>query len=202
MMDEAAIRALVRELRSHGVDAAKVAGDGGGVWCFGSRAAGCAKPESDWDVLVIGRAPVEEHRIRRSRIDLVKVCIDDLGAWTAGELATHVAAYGVRLDPGRALALHAAPKAAAPRKCAVTGARARTLDALWPMLGPSQRDREALRLRRDVHRAWLLSRGGPIPPTALLEQEWAAAAPRTRAAILKAIALPARLVRAIAQLDD
>jgi Nucleotidyltransferase domain len=202
MMDEAAIRALVHELRSRGVDAAEIAAAGGGVWCFGSRAAGCAKPESDWDVLMIGRAPAGEHRIRRGRIDLVKVCVADLGAWTAGELATHIAAYGVRLDPGRALALHAAPAVAAPRKCAVTGARARTLDALWAALGPSQRDREALRLRRDVHRAWLLSRGSPIPPTALLEQEWAAASPRARAAILKAIAIPVRLLRAIAQQDD
>lgn len=202
MMDEAEIRALVRELRSRGVDVAEIAAGGGGVWCFGSRAAGCAKPESDWDVLVIDRAPAGEHRICCGRIDLVKVCVDDLGAWTTGELATHVAAYGVRLDPGRALALHASPAAAAPRKCAVTGARARTLDALWSGLGPSQRDREALRLRRDVHRAWRLSRGGPIPPTALLEQEWTAASPRARAAILKAITIPARLLRAIAQLES
>jgi len=201
-MDEAAIRALVHELRSRGVDVAEIAAGGGGVWCFGSRAAGCAKPESDWDVLVIGRAPAGEHRFRRGRIDLVKVCVDDLGTWTAGELATHVAAYGVRLDPGRALALQAASAAAAPRKCAVTGARAQMLDALWSGLGSSKRDREALRLRRDVHRAWLLSRDRPIPPTALLEQEWAAASPRAREAILKSILISARLLRAIAQLDD
>ena len=202
MMDDAAIRALVRELGSRGVDVTEIAADGGGVWCFGSRAAGCAKPASDWDVLVIANAPVEEHRARCGRIDLVKICIDDLGAWTAGELATHVAAYGVRLDQGRALALQAAPVAAAMRKRAITGARASTLDQLWSCLGAPQRAREALRLRRDAHRAWLLSRGRPIPPTALLEEEWVAGSPRARSAILKTTAIPARLLRAIAQLDD
>lgn len=201
-MDAAARQALVCRLGEADVDIAAVAADGGGVWCFGSRAAGCARAESDWDVIVVTRASALEHRTRRAPLDIVSVRLDELDAWASTELAAHVATYGVRIDPGRTLELRAVPAAAAPRKCSVVGGRSRTLDMLWTGLQPAQRRRETLRLRRDLQRAWLLTRGAAIPPTAILEDAWQASVANTRAEILRVVALPSRIARAIVRLDE
>lgn len=196
-MDEVTKWALMHQLREAGVDVADVMGSGGAIWCFGSQAAGCAHADSDWDILVVTRAPVLEPRIRRAQLDLVNVRFDELDAWASTELAAHVATHGVRIDHGRELTLRSIPTAAAPRKCAVVGRRAQTLDALWAGLQPEQRRREALRLRRDLHRAWLLTRNAAIPPTALLEREWQSSSFRARATILDFIPLPQKIARAI-----
>jgi predicted nucleotidyltransferase len=192
-MDEESRWALMRQLREAGADVATVANCGGGIWCFGSQAAGCARADSDWDVLVVTHAPMIEPRIRRAQIDLVQVRFDDLDAWASTELAAHVVAHGVRIDQGRELTLRSIPKAAALRKCAVVSGRAQTLEALWTGLQPAQRRRETLRLRRDLHRAWLLTQGAAIPPTALLEREWRSSSPSTRASVLDLVPLPRRI---------
>jgi predicted nucleotidyltransferase len=201
-MDAVARSALMRQLSEAGVDVAAVMGSGGGLWCFGSQAAGCARADSDWDVLVVTRTPVPESRIRHARLDLVNVQFDELDAWALTELAAHVAVYGVRVDQGREHTLRSIPKAAAPRKCIVVGKRAQILDALWTGLQPGQRSRETLRLRRDLHRAWLLTQGAAIPPTAALEREWRSSTLRARATILDVIPLPRKLTRAITHPDD
>jgi len=201
-MNEETKRALIRRLSESDLDITAVAAGASGIWCFGSRAAGCARVDSDWDVLVVTRAPVLESRIRRAGLDLVNVRFAELDAWTSTELAAHVAAYGVRIDHGRELTLRSVPTAAAPRKCAVVNGRAQTLNAMWTGLQPGQRRRETLRLRRDLHRAWLLTQGASIPPTATLEREWRSSPRRARAAILDLIPLPQKIARAIAQPDD
>jgi hypothetical protein len=201
-MDDVAKRVLMRRLHKAGVDVANVTAGGGGLWCFGSRAVGCERADSDWDVLVVTRAPALEHRRRCARLDLVNVQFDELDAWASTELAAHIAVYGVRIDHGREFTLRSIPTAAAPRKRTVVGGRAQTLDALWTGLQPKQRRRETLRLRRDLHRAWLLTQGAAIPPTAALECEWRSSPLRARATILDFIPLPRRIARAIAQSDD
>jgi predicted nucleotidyltransferase len=201
-MDENTKPVLMRWLREAGVDVEGVTAHGGGIWCFGSQASDCARADSDWDILVVTRAPVLEPRIRHARLDLVNVQFNELDAWTSTELAAHVAAHGVRIDHGRKLTLRSIPTAAAPRKCAVVSKRAQALDALWGGLQPEQRRREMLRLRRDLHRAWLLTQGAAIPPTAVLEHEWRSSPLRARVAILNFIPLPQKIARVIAQPDD
>lgn len=200
-MEPAARRSLIRQLRDAHVDVAAIAAGGGGVWCFGSRAAGCARDDSDWDVLVVTRAPVLELRIRRAQLDLVNVRFDELNTWASTELAAHVATHGVRIDHGRELTLRSAPSAAAPRKCVVVDGRAKMLNALWTGLQPEQRRRETVRLRRDLQRAWLLTQGAAIPPTAVLEREWQSLSHRARAAILGFIPLPPKIARAISRYE-
>jgi predicted nucleotidyltransferase len=196
-MDKGSKRSLIRRLHEAGVDLAAISSDGGGIWCFGSQAAGCARADSDWDILVVTHAPTLEPRIRRAQLDLVHVQFDELDAWASTELAAHVATYSVRVDHGRELTLRAIPTAAAPRKCAVVGGRVQTLDALWAGLQPAQRRRETLRLRRDLHRAWLLTQGAAIPPTALLEHEWRSSSPGIRASVLDLVPLPRKIARVL-----
>lgn len=197
-MNAAARATLAHHLRCAGLALDAIAAAGGGVWCFGSRANGCARAGSDWDVLVVARAPVQARRLRRVELDIVHLGLDELDAWAATELASHVARYGVRLDDGAAIALRSAPQAAADRKHAVVAARALHLDRAWAALQPAQRDYRVLRLRRDLQRAALLVGGAAVPPTALLDADWNAAPLGARRRLLGS--MPRQLARAIAAL--
>jgi nucleotidyltransferase-like protein len=195
----AATRAtLAHHLRCAGLALDAIAAAGGGVWCFGSRASGCARPGSDWDVLIVTRAPVQTRRLHRVELDVVQLGLHDLDAWAGTELAGHIARYGVRLDDGAAIALRSAPQEAAGRKRAVVAARALYLDRVWAALQPAQRDYRALRLRRDLQRAALLAGGAAVPPTALLDAAWDAASLEARRGLLGG--MPRQLARAITAL--
>jgi hypothetical protein len=200
-MNAATTLALMRRLQDGGIDVANVARAGGGVWCFGSRASECASADSDWDVLLVTTEPVIQYRFDAGRLDVVQVSYRELHDWATSELAAHVATYGVRIDDGREIRLRATPVMAAPRKCSVVAARATHVDRLWDSLQPAQREHATLRLRRDLHRAWLLKRAAPVPPTAILDGEWEAFGPRTRAAILRVTPIPPPIGRAIRELD-
>lgn len=197
-MNAAARATLAHHLRCAGLALDEIAATGGGVWCFGSRASGCAHAGSDWDVLLVTRTPVQTRRLRRVELDVVQLGLDELDAWAGTELASHVARYGVRLDDGAAITLRSAPQAAADRKREIVTARALRLDRAWAVLQPAQRGYRAIRLRRDLQRATLLAGGAAVPPTALLDAEWSAAPPAVRRSVLGGI--PRRLVSAIAAL--
>jgi hypothetical protein len=194
------LKTLVPELERHGIAPESVARNGGGVWAFGSRAAGCARRDSDWDVLVVTRSRPIRTRVCHGVLDVVRVDFASfLGHWRQTELATHVAAFGVCLAAPRALNIVAVPLAAATRKARVVASRAALVDRLWDAFQPQQLYRELLRLRRDVQRAALLATAQPVPPTAALDLAWSASGDVSRQEVLRTVPLSRRLTRALAE---
>lgn len=184
MKDTSNISGLLACLRRASIDLDAIAACGGGVWLFGSRAVGCARDDSDWDLLVLDPQRTTGGRRKHGEIDTVFVAMAQLHEWLSGELAAHVRDFGVRLDRGTPIEIDANPRVAALRKRALVAARSRFLHQLWAAFTPSQHDAELLRLRRNAHRGWVLSTGQGVPPTALLDVAWSDASPQQRAAIL------------------
>jgi hypothetical protein len=184
-------------LRDAGIDADVIARAGGGVWAFGSRAAGCAQPNSDWDVLVVAPVIVKTPSGRVGALDLV--CVElpvFLADWQHSELATHIGAHGVCLTPECRLQVVGKPLFAAPRKRAVVHRRALTIDHLWDAFTPHQRRRESIRLRRDIQRVALLEKGKATPPSAWLDAAWDASSASERRGLIRSMALAHRIARA------
>jgi len=184
-------------LEQAGLLLSRIAADGGGVWLFGSRAAGCARGDSDWDLLVVSPSVRACYRSKVLGADVNYVPMRELPAWSTGELAGHVAEYGIRIDDGRPLLFHARPSLAAPRKQALVASRSERLRVLRAALQPRQFQAEILRLRRNAQRGWLLSRNFAVPPTVMLDEEWSAAAPSLRESILSACNVAHRIAEVI-----
>jgi hypothetical protein len=158
------------------IDLDEIIARGGSAWIFGSRASACARAKSDWDLLIVDAHPWR-HQSRqrgpsRSRLDLVYVDSDVFQRWCGSELASHVATYGKALATGHRIVPR--PTEAASRKQRVVRQRAAFLDRLWGLLRPSQRANEVVRVRRDAQRAWHLTNGLAVPPTAYLDDQWIA----------------------------
>jgi Nucleotidyltransferase domain len=139
---------------------------------FGSRAAGLARAESDWDLLLIG----DGRPIRTSSLDLIWVDSATVWSehWLGSELASHVAAHGQWLT-GSGDWRHAAfvsREAFQQKKTAITF-YLNELMRLWPHLHSGARDRHARRVRRDVQRLSLLHEQKVVPSTPILDLEWA-----------------------------
>jgi hypothetical protein len=184
-------------LRKADLDLERIAEGGGGVWLFGSRAAGCARRNSDWDLLVLTSSTVAEDRRKCGNADIIYVALAELQTWASSELAAHVEMYGMRLDEGPPIQINANPIAAAARKQALVAVRSRFLDRIGAVLQPAQLGGELLRLRRNAHRGWLLAEGHGVPPTALLDREWQAASELTRVAILDSCQMAPRVRDAV-----
>jgi hypothetical protein len=187
------IHGLDARLREAHIDLDHIAAGGGGVWLFGSRAAGCARRDSDWDLLVLTSSSVTHDRHKYGDVDVIYVALGDLENWAASELAAHVAGYGLRLDPGAAIEINAKPALAAVRKKALVASRSQLLDRIWVALRPAQLRCELLRLRRNAHRGWLLAKGSGVPPTALLDNAWSMASNPKRASILRSCQMASRV---------
>jgi hypothetical protein len=181
---------LERMLIAAGIDIDAIASRGGMVWLFGSRANDCATASSDWDILIVDRAAERPpHRVHHP-VDLVFVDSCSFEQWCGSELASHIGAYGHPFMTERRIS--ARPGHALPRKLRVIGERAAALRRLWPILQPSRRDREVVRLRRDAQRAWHLAREQAVPPTAFLDAEWGSLTELERRALLVESNLPVR----------
>jgi hypothetical protein len=173
MPDPALLRSFERALAAHGLSRAGLERGSTAIALFGSRADGCERPSSDWDLLCIGNG--------RSRklddLDLVWVGSHEAAgeAWLSGDLAGHVAVHGVWLHgvPSWRLA-DVRFDAAASSKERKLACRLRSLTQAWDLLGPAYQHKHATRLRRDVQRLDLLHRRVAVPPTAHLDACWRA----------------------------
>jgi len=138
---------------------------------FGSRAAGCAREGSDWDLLAIGEGPCPVAR----HLDLVWIHPRDLdsGTFLATELAGHVARYGRWLHgPFDWRSAVACGPAAAERKARRLASRLCALERAWPLLTPGLRCEERTLFRRDLQRFDLLARSEAVPPSRMLDEAW------------------------------
>lgn len=196
-MNKFSIPGLDDCLRTSGIELNHISASGGGVWLFGSRAVGCARVDSDWDLLIIASSHPHETRRKFGNIEIVYVSLTDLGIWASTELAAHVADFGVRLDSGAPIKINSNPVVAAARKQALVATRSRFLDRLWVALRPEQLKCELLRLRRNAQRGWVLADGHGAPPTAMLDQRWSMANKQMRATILAVSDLAPRVRNAL-----
>jgi hypothetical protein len=97
--------------------------------------------------------------------------VDD--PWLGGDLAGHVAAYGVWLHGERPFRMAEVRfDVAASRKEARIVRLLGGLARVWSLLGPAYRRRHATLLRRDTQRLIELRRSTPVPPTAYLDAAW------------------------------
>jgi hypothetical protein len=172
MIELAPTAVLEQALARHGLSLDHLRCQAKVIILFGSRAAGCARSTSDWDLLCIG--PGRSRRL--SGLDLVWLdpAALDTTAWLGGDLAGHIAAHGVWLEGAPCWDLGALDFAAAAHRKEARLARAlRALTQSWDLLGPAYQRKHATLLRRDAQRCLLLQRGIPIPPSAKLDDVWA-----------------------------
>jgi len=167
---------LAQQLRQHGISLAALAVGAEAVIVFGSRAAGLARADSDWDLLIVGRG-----RTRLGRgLDLVYIEPTAFrGArWRTSELAGHVGRFGCTLagDPNAVAGLRDVEigAEAIERKRRQLRAQLGACERYWASLGSWAQAKRQLRLRRDLQRHARLLESDPIPPSTLLDREWAA----------------------------
>jgi hypothetical protein len=143
-----------------------------GIVLFGSRAAGLESTTSDWDLMCIGPRGPKPNGI----VDLVWVDpgVLESSRWLGSELAMHVAAFGTPLAGSHPWISSVFTSAdAVSRKTRRVIHKIRGMEAAWPVLTPTQRARHARWLRLELQRLDRLQSGRPVPPTALLDREWA-----------------------------
>lgn len=181
---------LDRALSAAGVTWPALTRSASQIVLFGSRAAGLARDDSDWDLLCIG----EGRSLAVPGLDLVWISPAELTTpgWLAGELAGHVAAYGRWLHgaPDWISAVACGPEAAA-RKARHLASRLAAIERAWPLLTAPYRRKHLTLLRRDLQRHALLARREPVPPSPSLDAAWRAHS--DPAAALLALAAAARL---------
>lgn len=176
------------------------------VWLFGSRAAGCATPNSDWDFLVLSPSNPAWSRQHRGTADIVHARYDtplESSSWLCSELAAHVAVYGELLSGRDDWTPHILPLVAAERKRETTIRRALALTRVQSFLSGRLRAARVLAVRRDVQRVWWLTRRQTVPPSAVLDAEWWTMSSRDQSRLV-ATALPslALATRAFIELED
>jgi hypothetical protein len=167
---------LAQQLRQHDLSLEALATEVEAVIVFGSRAAGLARADSDWDLLIVGRG---RSRLGRG-LDLVYVEPSAFcGArWRTSELAGHIGRFGRTVvgDPdvlGSLCEVEIGAEAI-ERKRRQLHAQHGACERYWGSLAGWARTKRQLRLRRDLQRHERLLESDPIPPSLVLDREWAA----------------------------
>jgi hypothetical protein len=166
---------LADQLQHHGVSLATLVEQAEAVILFGSRAAGLAREDSDWDLLLVARG---RSRLRRG-LDLVRVdpAVFHGARWRSSELAGHVGRWGRTLAGDAAwlemLEDTETGREAIARKRRQLRAQLGASERYWPSLASWAQGARRRRLRRDLQRHIRLLESEPIPPSALLDREWA-----------------------------
>jgi hypothetical protein len=144
---------------------------------FGSHALSVQTPESDIDLLCIGRGKSCSKRtihilwMSRSRFDE--------HVRQGSELACHIAAFGVWLKGHRHVPMGVIPsKETIMRRRDKIEARCRALSNYWVALAPSFRMKHVTKIRRDLQRLELLQQGRPNLPAPELDARWSNASDR------------------------
>jgi hypothetical protein len=160
---------LFRALTDAGLDWPGLCLGASEIVLFGSRAAGCATPWSDWDLFILGNG-FGRRRVAGS-VDIVP-CVSVTDAWLGTDLATHVSAFGMWLHGTPNWCERVRYDEAARAKESVVRLGIRGLTSYWDRLAPARRSRHLRRLRLDAQRGIRLRRTEPIPPTHWLDEAW------------------------------
>jgi hypothetical protein len=141
------------------------------VVLFGSRAAGIAGIDSDWDLLCVG----EGTSVHNGKIDLVWLSPMQLATdrWLGSELASHVAVYGQWLvgEDSWSHRVSISPEAVHHKRQSILF-QLSELKRLWSSIVPGFRAKHLRRFRRDVQRLHCLIEKRAVPPTRMLDDLW------------------------------
>jgi hypothetical protein len=163
---------LIERLTATGLDSTTIFDEASEVIIFGSTAAGVSRPDSDIDVLCIGKS---RYKIKRPFLDLIGVSVRETSSedWLQGELASHVVQYGTWLK-GSPQWLHAVRigRSVVTQKRRRIRTFMRFLPPAWPRLERSFREKYSTKLRRETQRLILLEQRLPVPPTKILDYSW------------------------------
>lgn len=164
---------LVRRLKTGGARAQRCFSEASEVVAFGSMSVGLDRPDSDFDVLCIGRY---FYKLKNNVLDLIGVPTAETRteSWLQSELASHVAEYGTWIKGVPQWTEHAriGPKAIGQKRRRIS-AFMRSLPNSWPKLEECFRAKYSVKLRRETQRLILLEQGVPVPPTRILDHSWA-----------------------------
>lgn len=147
---------------------------------FGSHAVGLESPSSDFDLLCVGQGS----RFKSRKVHLIWIGEDRFKrrSWLGGELATHVSRYGKWIKGRKPWSRELRPdRKAVARKQKRVNSRVKAMRAEWSRLLPAFQRKQLSRLRRDIQRLVYLKRREPMPPTRLLDAQWADISPESSA---------------------
>lgn len=157
-------------LREHGWSWDELRAASDGVFLFGSRAAGCEREGSDWDLLCVG----DGASVMRPGLDLLWVPRARTGEerWRGTELASHVANWGICLHGEGGWLCGARPAhAAVELKRKVLQGRVNAHRQIRASSTRVHRTRLES-IRRDAQRLAWLEAGEAVPPSAHLDRDW------------------------------
>lgn len=164
-------RLLIEALHGHQMAWSALECRASQIVLFGSRAAGVARIDSDWDLLCIG----DGRSVYNDKIDLVWISAMQLATdrWLGSELASHVAVYGQWLvgKDSWSHRVSIAPETIR-HKCQSILLQLFQLRRLWSNIVPGWRAKHLRRLRRDVQRLHYLIAKRAVPPTRILDDLW------------------------------
>lgn len=171
MADPLLLCSIDHVLAQQGLSFSELRQQASAIALFGSRAAGCARTTSDWDLFCVGQG-----RSRRiACVDLIWVdapAIEHL-FFLGGELAGHVAAHGTWLHGEPAFQIADVQfDTAAKRKEERLVKRLRSYEQTWHLLDRGYQEHDAKLLRRDAQRLGLLQANVAVPPSAHLDAAW------------------------------
>jgi predicted nucleotidyltransferase len=139
---------------------------------FGSTSAGLQSPDSDVDVLCIGK---RDFKYKTERLDLLGMRTEAARspAWLSGELASHIARYGtwVKGSPSWCGSVRIGESAIWEKRRRIA-AFLRVLPVRWSGLHQVFRTKYCVKVRRETQRLMLMEGGTPIPPTRILDNSW------------------------------
>ena len=164
-------RFAIRKMSEHKISARHL-DESDEIVIFGSRSAGLERPNSDIDILCIGRSG---QKLKTASLDLIVVHPDEVqkANWLGNELASHIARYGTWMKGNpewvKDVRIGSAAVDAKQRRIA---AFLRALPARWENFDDSFRQKYTTKLRREPQRLLLLARGIAIPPTRVLDESW------------------------------
>lgn len=144
------------------------------VVVFGSTSLGMNRTDSDLDILFVGP---EANRSKRDGLDLISVTQEtrDSKEWLTGELASHIATYGIWIvgqDSWKSMAMIGS-QAVQYKKDRVRKYLT-SLPSVWGRLQPSFREKYLIKVRRETQRLLLLEKQLAIPPTLVIDDHWTA----------------------------
>jgi len=158
-------------LRQCGMSWEDLAARAEAIILFGSRATCCYSPDSDVDLLCVGKG----RRVSAERLHMVWISSDRVASndWLRSELGGHVATYGILLCGKTPIGPPRSAGAIAIRqKRMKIRERAEMLHESWDDLSNEFKRSEIRKLRRDVQRLDLLATGDAVPPTPILDKRW------------------------------
>jgi hypothetical protein len=172
------LRRTKRLLYQHGLPWERVLSACTEVVVFGSSVQ--KERTGDLDLFLVGFG----RRAKTRKLDLVWKTPAQIKSrrWLESELANHIAAYGIWLAGTSTWVNSVRISAKTVRsKRQLIVARANALERAWPTLNAAYRLKHVVKLRRDLQRLHMLSKGKPVPPSPKLDSKWRLLKDRPRA---------------------